>query len=303
MRFNTKRNNRRPVANRDAKEAYLYARLPKSGRPGISSLTLPAKEFRPSMLQGDFESKASCLQEDEKRARLLERTKHQGDWGGAARDLSARLNASTRRYPWPTLASKLYWRDLRERIVGSLNAFFDDEMLDRASFATIIRQDWARHPADLDDVDIAAFKSVLRKNIADAGIEIGEGFIIGCFEASYNISQQCYQFHAHLLAIGDYVDAINALKGRKPYQPWAGGLGVPDCQHPIENPQLPIDEAARAFAYSLKGYWELRNAGPAKRLQGDEHTRSLLFLDRHRPEDLFILMGVHVKGGVLAPTV
>ncbi len=221
-------------------------------------------------------------------------------WGDTARDLALRLQAATRRYPWPTLASLLYWRDLRERIVGNLNALIDNDTPDRVSFATIIRQDWARHPADLDDVDVAAFKSFLRKNIADTGVEIAEGFLIGCFEASYEISQQCYQFHAHLLATGNYVDAINALQGRKPYQPWAQVPGVPDCQHPVENPQIHIDEAARSFAYSLKGYWELRNARPAKRLQGDEHTRSLLFLDRHRPEDLFVLMGVHVKGGVLA---
>lgn len=303
MKLNLKRSARRLLTNRDAEEAYLQARAPKRGRPGVSSLTLPAKEFRPSTQLDDFETRSACFQEDQARVQLLDKTKHQGDWGNEARDLSRRLSASTRHCPWPTLASKLYWRDLRERIVGNLNALIHGDMPDRASFATIIRQDWARHPADLDDVDVAAFRSVLRKNIADAGVEIAEGFLIGCFEASYDISQQCYQFHAHLLTTGDYVDAINALKGRKPYRPWATIPGVPDCQHPIENPQLPIDEAARAFAYGLKGYWELRNAGPAKRLQGDEHTRSLLFLDRHRPEDLFVLMGVHVKGGVLALSV
>ncbi len=300
MKVSTKRKNHRPVTNCEAKNAYLNARQPKPGRPGVSSLLLPAKEFWPSTLQSDFESKASCLHEDETRARLLEKTKHQGDWGDAARDLSARLCASSRRYPWPTLASKLYWRDLRERIVGNLNALIAEELPDRASFATIIRQDWARHPADLDNVDIAAFKRVLRKNIADTGVEIAEGFLIGRFEASYDIDPQCYQFHAHLLATDDYVDAINALKGREPYRPWTGVNGIPDCRHPVVNPQLDLGEASRAFAYSVKGYWELRNAAQAKRLQGEEHTRSMLFLDRHRPEDLFILMDVHVKGGVLA---
>lgn len=283
-----------------AKQSYREARQPKPGRPGVSSLSLPAKEFRPSELQHDFESKSFCLQEDVTRARLLKKTVHQGEWGDAARELASRLQAATRRFPWPTLASSLYWRDLRERIIGNLNALINECEPSRASFATIVRQDWACSPADVDEIDIAAFKSVLRKSLADTGIRIAEGFLIGRFEASFDPEPWCYQFHGHFVATGDYIDAINALKGRKPYQPWEDVLGVADCKRPIMNPDLPIAEAARAFAYALKGFWKLRNVGPAQRLQGDEHTRSLLFLDQHRPEDLFMLMGLHVKGGALS---
>lgn len=57
-----------------AKQSYREARQPKPGRPGVSSLSLPAKEFRPSELQHDFESKSFCLQEDVTRARLLKKT-------------------------------------------------------------------------------------------------------------------------------------------------------------------------------------------------------------------------------------
>jgi hypothetical protein len=46
----------------------------------------------------------------------------------------------------------------------------------------------------------------------------------------------------------------------------------------------------------------MRNSGRTKRLQGDEHTRMLLFLHKHRPENLTLLMGVQVKGGKLQLT-
>ncbi|MGB7371840.1 hypothetical protein [Erythrobacter sp.] len=228
---------------------------------------------------------------------MLEKTPHQGDWGDAARDLSICLLASTRRHPWPTLASAFYWRDLRERIVGNLNILIEDCELERASFFTIVRREWACHPAELDEVDIARFKRMLRKNLEDTAVELIEGFLVGRFEASYDPLAQCYQFHIHGVATGDYIDAINKLKGRRSYTPWPDMAGIPGCKKPVANPDLPIEDAVRAVTYGLKGYWELRNAGRAKRLQGDEHTRSLLFLDRHRPEDLFLLMGVQVKGG------
>ena len=282
-----------------AKTAYLKARAAKRGRPGISSLNMPPKRYRPSAIQSDFETKYESLAEDAQRVLLLRRTEHQGQWGDDALDLADRLAEGRRRYPWPTLASSLYWRDIRERVVGHVNLLIEGEEPERASFFTIVRKEWASRPADLPHVEIARFKRMFRKNIEDSGVDLDDGFLIGRFEASYDPIAQCYQFHIHGIATDAYIDAINTLKGRRPYRPWADIFGIPDCKHPVENPELPVDGVVRAFTYSLKGYWELRNAGRAKRLQGDEHTRSLLFLDRHRPEDLFLLMGVHVKGGVL----
>lgn len=286
-----------PIRPYRVQEAYREARAGKRGRPGISSLSMPPKHYRPSTIQADFEAKNFCLEEDRTRAKLLRRTMHEGIWGDTARGLAERLAAGERRCPWPTLASALYWRDLRERIIGNLNLFIEDEEPEHASFFTIVRKEWALHPADLFDVDLGRFKRMFRKNIEDTKVELNGGFMIGRFEASYDPIAQCYQLHIHGVATDDYIDAINKLKGRRPYRPWAEVLGIPDCKKPVENPLVATDEAARAFAYSLKSYWELRNAGRAKRLHGDEHTRCLLFLDKQRPEDLFLLMGVQVKGG------
>ncbi len=69
------------LTDRDAKRAYHEARQPKPGRPGVSSLILPGKHYRPGIQQSDFETKSFCMQEDELRSRLLAKTAHQGVLG------------------------------------------------------------------------------------------------------------------------------------------------------------------------------------------------------------------------------
>lgn len=281
----------------DSESAYIAAAQPRVGRPGISSLERPARKFRPRSLLLDFETKAACVEEDAFRIRSLLRTKHEGEWGRRAIDLAHRLNSGTMSHPWPTMASKLYFRDLREKLVGNVAQLLSESPPEILSFFTIVRQDWAFHPADLPNADLHQIRRRFRKNIDDLMGRTQAGWLIAAFDSSYDPIANCHQGHFHGVAADSYVDAIDNLKGRKPYKPWSGVTGIPDCAHPVENPLVTIEGAIRSFAYSLKGYWELRNAGRAKRLQGDEHTRMLLFLDERRPQDLIISINLGVSGG------
>ena len=287
---------------RKAKQAYLDASAPKPGRPGVSSLKLPEKQYRPSQLLEGFETKAACRSEDDARARFLAKVQHQGEWGDSARALGLNLARQTIRYPYPSSASWLFWRDFRQRLLGNLALLAEDVPIVRATFFTIIRHDWACFREELDALNVETFRRAIRKNICDNMSSDRPGFLIGFFEASYDPVHQCYQFHIHGVATDDYVYAVDALKGRRPFRPWQSASGVPDCQRPVENRPIDPTHLVRSLGYSIKGYWQMRNSGRTKRLQGDEHTRMLLFLHKHRPENLALLMGVQVKGGKLQLT-
>lgn len=261
-------------------------RQPTPGRPGLSALSMPPKKYLPSNTMVDFETKAACRAECDKRVMLLRRTKHTGDWGQQARGLADRLSMETHRQPVTTLASNLFVRDLRQRLLGNLHRLIDQERPEKVTFFTVVRKEWAIHPADLPNVSIGRWKRALRKNLADAGIDFGSGYLVAVFEASYDPIISSYQFHVHGVAVGDYVDAIDALRGRTPYKPWRSLPGIADCKRPVLVRPVAVKDMPRPAGYMLKSFWKLRNAGRAIRLQGDEDTRELLFLDQHRIEDL-----------------
>lgn len=272
--------------------------IKRAGRPGVSSLGLPPTQYRPSLTMADFETKEEARVERDLRIKLLGNCIHSGLWGRRAERLSARLATQSAHEPLRSMACPLYVRQLRERVVGHLHQVLNDKLPERCAFVTIVRLNWAIHPAELDEVDLDRWKRAVRKNISDE-LQEKEGWLFVWFEASYDPKHQCYQFHLHGIATGAYIAAIKALRSRKPYRPWADEVGIPDCQRTIVCKSVQLEDLPRPIGYSLKSFWKLRNAGPAVRLQGDEHTRALLFLDNHRPEDLCMLVNISVKGGRL----
>lgn len=273
-----------------------HAAHPGPGRPGISSLQKVPKGYRPSENMKDFETRIDAETERNLRIRRLAKCAHQGDWGDAARCLRCRLLQEDGRTSWPTLASPTYCRHLRQVVIGNLHKVLDQNWPGKCVFVTLVRNDWARHPGDLHDVDLDSWKRALRKSITDR-LKGDSGWIFLWFEASYDPVHQCYQFHAHGIATGDYVDAVEALNGSRAFRPWANLRGIPDCSKPVDCEPVQLEDLPRPIAYSLKSFWKLRNSGWKVRLDGDEHTRMLLFLDEHRPEDFCLMIGISVRDG------
>ena len=280
------------------KEAQLD-RLPRPpGKPGISALKLPRKQFLPSTSMPDFETKAACRQERHLRVKLLEETRHQGRWGDRARDLRHRLSYNEHRSVTTSLADPSYCRAIRQRVLGNLHRLTVETKPELLKFFTVLQKAWAVPSAELESVNLDRWKHAFRKNLDDR-LEAADGWLFACFEASYDDEASCWQFHIHGLASEDYAKAVRDLRGARPYLPWDDEAGVPGCKKPIQLRTVQVADMPRPVGYALKSYWKLRGSNRRVRLPGDDHTRALLFLDEHRPEDFCFMMNLCVKNRVL----
>ena len=295
---------RRPTPSRPFRTPPSSTGLPepRAGRPGLSRLSLPSARFDPIHTMPDFETKADARFERDTRVKLLAATKHSGRWGNEALALAASLDEASAKHPIGSLADPFTFRDLRRRILGASHELIDENWPCRCSFFTIVQKAWARHPGEIPDVDLDKWKRAFRRNLTDAGGTVGDGWLLGTFEAAYDPGYNCYQFHIHGVATDSFVSAIDRMRDKRPYQPWVDVTGIPDCPRPIKLRAVSLADLPRPAGYSFKPYWKLRNAGPAIRLQGDEHTRVLLWLHERRIEDLSVLIGINVKEGRLCET-
>lgn len=271
-------------------------------RPGISSLKAAPSGYAPSRTVMNFERRQRAAEEDKERASLLRKTTHTGKWGHKARDLADRIGDGTWKEPALTCASATYMRQHRSNIIGNLHQLIDDEGFSELGFVTLLRKNWSIYPGDLHKIKPTHLVAALRKDIERYGDWDGTGFLFGMMEAEYLPVQNCYQFHFHGIAAAGMIEAIENLRPgrsdrRRSYKPWAEEAGTAACKRPILIKRVKPNEIATPIAYCIKHFWKTKVGGKVHRLRGDEHTRSLLFLDQWRLEDQALLYGIKVSGG------
>jgi hypothetical protein len=283
---------------------------------GVSwdGLPRPVKSRRLDLLVPDFETEEFCRNEDALRAKLLRQASklHGGQWGKRARKLADRIDPALNPKRPKTLASSRYWRRLRKRIVGDLLKLVEQDQTGIIRRADIIPKAWACDLDGLSKYPKLQLQS-LRSRIVRAGGGKGPGFLVMTWHADMGAESKVFQRHAHLLATGSYVAALESLVGAKGLQ----ADSITDwgtCIHtPVIVRKQQLFNPARAIGYLPKGYWLStwaggvsgtgtdRRARTGTRLPEPYHTEMLLWLDDHKIGDLVLTMGLKIttKGLIL----
>ena len=289
------------------------------GRPGLSSLTGPDPAYHLDRAvhhkKPFFETASKSRDEDVLRARKLQSAElNPRDRSRARRLASTLLRGVAHNQPPASLASSLYLRELRLRVIGALWQLHNElRRLPRVVF-TIIPRDFSLTPDELQRFDIRRAKEALRGDLKRAGAGRAGGCLVLFLHGEFNANTGRYQLHWHGWACGEMIQVLQRLRKQRKYQSTrAARVGDTDgVTNRVVISRKPIRNAAWRLSYRLQSFWPGRRTGDLAELKAgkqgryrvrakhriDEpyHSLCLLWLDQWRIEDISLLVGMSVVG-------
>ena len=295
----------------------------RAGRPSISHVGPPAREFRLDQATTGgrtfFETVADKQAEDLFRAAGIEN----GTWSDEA-EPAARLLATKLRYgaetadTFPTLASALHMRDVRTRVTGAIWQLHDElDHLPRSVFTLIPRGYWLT-PEELEAWDLAKTKEALRSALNRAGARDADGALIVFLHGEYDEATDRYQLHWHGWAAGGMIDVVRCLRKQKAFisTKEARAQDFDGVRNRVVVSRKPILNGAYRLSYMMQSFWPSRATGVRtetatskggrfrvrgkRRLPEPQHSQLLLWLHQWRLEDISLLMKMNVVDGRLS---
>lgn len=269
----------------------------------LTSLPGLGDAYRVDRHSPGFETKGFSKREDAKRARLIRNGI--GKRGGlfkakAAKELAKRLSYAGRGKRAPkSLASSLYMRRQRIRVLGHLWKLVSEQRLNRISRIDLVPRGWVFQPRQLKRVDPGKLLGALKTDLYRCGAAKSDGLAFIVLHGEFDPEAEVYQLHVHGLATGGMIDVIDKLRKRRKYRT---GDGV---KNRVEISRKKITNLAYRLTYLLKSYWpsrsifkvdgERRRVRKTRRAPEPFHTHYLLWLDKHSLNDITLL--IHVSAG------
>lgn len=264
-------------------------------RQNIMQLSRLQNEYALTGPNGSFiESAEDALNEDIIRAKMLRIYAAQNS-ATEAKDLAKRMGSTV---PPCSLASARYMHDVRQIVVPHLWQLVAQHDPEVRAF-TLCSRKWEFPAADLKLVDPLALVSGLRADFYRRGARDLNGFLFANQDAEFNSATLKWRFHWHGIGSGALLEAIEGLRGSPKYS----------RPKDIRISRSPLTHLPSPITYLIKPFWGSRWQGPIdghmrrqkwrSRVPEPWHSQLLMWLDRWRPADLALLLGMSVKSGGL----
>jgi hypothetical protein len=290
-------------------------------RLNITQLPLPNAPYRVHKDSGSdagFETKQSCRREDLLRARHLRRaakTFPDRIDAEAAEALAAKLQITGAGGDvHQSTACSLYMGLLRYRATGALSKLYATAPpLGRPTTFTIVPRTWEIHAGELHKVDPRKLLATLRTDLYAMGAQ-GAGWAIMYIHGEFDPIAECYRLHVHGLADPGMTRVIDRLRKLPRYRSSKGRRKAANAIYrPIRIRRAPMTDLPRPLSYVMQSYWparailiddedETQRGRNKQRIKEPHHSEVLLWLDRWRPQDLALLIGIGVTLRGLQPS-
>lgn len=212
-----------------------------------------------------------------------------------------------------SLGTALAWRNHRI-IEGEKVLKLIEPDLDAVRFATIVPNDEQFTAEELSGWRVDRFMARIRSALNREGARDAGGYLIGYFHCDYDPTTGLFSPHLHVLLKGGMIQVVDRLRSRAKYRSVRAGASPESPVYmPIKIDRRPLQNAVSAVTYLMKGYWPAIASGETgdgrhvrygRRYSIPEpvHTKVLLWLHKHRFEDLRLLIGVRDTTQGLVPT-
>lgn len=277
------------------------------GRLKFVDVPMPPKAFR---LDGkrakgefalNFETEEKALKEDLRRAQSMREARplFRRKMAKKAKRLKKRLLDN--RVPH-SLASSRFMRDVRLRVCGQLWRLIETSRIESARFFTVIPRDWEYAAGNLGDFCLKRALHSFRRNLNLYGANTAKGFFYAAVHGAFDPINQKYRLHLHGIASGEMVQVVCNLRRAQKLRSVKGDHVSEKVRQRVSVKRREIDNLPRTVSYTFKAFWPLR-AGSEQaneplsfarrgRLREPEHAEYLLWLDRYKPEDLVLTIGL-----------
>ena len=282
-------------------------------RLSIEDLPKPPRAFHPAhtweyaRAASRFETKGKAKREDERRASSIKRLKAQMDttecFGGATKNGLAALAKAIKSKSGP--ASARYMRKLRIRLTGSIWALLDGKQGHASSF-TLVPRGWEYQGGGLEAADPVRLLEQIRLACMRLGSSEADGWAVLCLHGEHEPGSDKFVLHIHGLAEGGMREVVEKLRSTRLLRSTRQG-GRDDRIDPVfrrvRRSRKPLSDLPDPLTYLLQGFWPSRaeysdEAGKVsrqrkkRRIVEPRHTEVLLWLNRWRPRDLVLLIGL-----------
>lgn len=299
-------------------------------RLGIEDLPAPEPTYRitaaPPPTPGPrgphwrlFESNGFSRGEDRKRLQLCVTSRSPLFSSRAARRLAEKL--SGKRAPH-TLASSRRFRRYRIRIIGAIwkliaEGPWDHTRPGQVATISLAPRSWEFTPEQLEYVRGEELLARFRSWLVRAGAGSASGVLIACIHGEWVPTRDIFRVHVHGIATGEMIWFVDQLRKRDDLNPALDeniGLKKNPPRVVLNGKRKPLTDLPHVISYQFKAYWPSRWIGPvgdagetSRRRRGGRipepfHTQLLLWHDRHRLQDITLLMNVRVGKQGLVPT-
>jgi hypothetical protein len=256
----------------------------------------------------DFESLDGCIEEDALSADLLERT--QPSLAPELRSRARRL-VDALRYAVDdplaapaTLASRVYARQVRRKLVGNLWPLAEDRAQGPVVFANLVRTNmWV--PADnLLSQNPVDMKRRFINDFDRAGLTRASGWLLGTLDAEFDSVRGGYEFHTGLIVSGEKVAALEEVRKRRSYR-WGRHAAHELDMRPFHRMRIdrdlnnlpdPLTYAAKMRVWNVPTYMSVtgfrERSRYVSRIPEPHYSHWLLWMDKFSVSDLLITQGL-----------
>ncbi|QOV93444.1 hypothetical protein [Novosphingobium sp. ES2-1] len=284
-----------------------------SGR-GISGLGMPPMQYRVDLWCPGFETAKASTMEDLSRGEGLCRAVR--DYPGKIdRPEGLRLATSLMsEEPTGSLASSVAMRSHRIKVCGHIWQLIRKVKTNKVRTFTIVPATW-EYPADrLMEADPAAMINGLRAALYGRGAGQASGWLIAFVHSEHDPIADVYRFHVHGFAHGGMIEVVDRLRSLPNYR---SRLHLPDgSRNPVyrrvRRARKGLRNLPAPVTYLLQSFWPARaviskdgsrfRVRRKGRIKEPRHSQVLMWLDKHRLEDITLMIGLRVTKDGLKQT-
>lgn len=266
----------------------------------------PLPHWRVDLHSKGFEAEKTAKRWDTRKARRLR--KQAAKWKGKRRERALALADALDPKVTPDApkspASSRYMRDQRIRRIGGLWKCVAEDTTGIVARYDVVKPKWRYSVAGLQQVTALQLKRELWADLDRAALKVKpggasecEGFVYAALHGDFEDPTYRYQLHYHLVATGDWVAVIEAMRGQRGYE------SCPQVRSPIRK-QPELTDLAYALTYILKSYWPGKWKGFGTWVQSDRRSRghreipcrfschALLWQDAQKLDDMIVMRGI-----------
>lgn len=255
-----------------------------------------------------FETRGRSQAEDRLRAKQLRKAveKYPGDVDrDAALPLARRLEDAGDGTDVPdSLASSVYMREQRIKVLGPLWQVVDSCPAGRVGSFTVIPRTWEFTAEQLAEVDPTHLLNALRVALHGKGTGRAKGWIFAYLHGEWDPIGEVFRLHVHGFFDGPMGKVINRLRLLPNYasQRFLKNGKPTSVYRRTRVTHRKLTEFPRPLTYLMQSYWPSRAliiSDDGKRIRARRkgrigepvHSQLLLWLDRWRIEDLTLMIG------------
>jgi len=277
----------------------------------LGNICLPPRRYRIDVHIDSFETADYSRNEDQTRCRgiseVLRTCPHL--YPREMKALLKKLSAKRIGRVPVSLASSLYYRRIRIRILGNLYRTSYESPYRLVTTIHLIPRGWDFTLEELMSVNPNGLLATLRSDLNQHGARDADGYFAAFIHGELDLTNERYQLHVHALSADGMIDVVERLKGTAKYASGGepGRLSV-YRRHVVS--AKPLANMPHPLTYLLKSFWNWslvleKHAHYSRckinsRMPEPFHSIYLLWLDRWKAGDISLLMGMRVgKAGFI----